>query len=163
MAILALNRDRDAVRNAVPENEALYGEHTHEVRSNPKMRQDVRDRAAYVYNTGQFPTHLRQNYTGVLRAVTSYFRKPVSLDGRTGSVLLDKGVVRDLALEEHPMVQAVRERIAEGYQIQPSRGISGSKARRAFWKVFMFKKDDATGTVDMVTVHGDGAVKKGWD
>ena len=143
-------------------DDSLYGAFSREVQSDPKARQDIRDRAAYVYVTGQFPTHLRKNYTGVLRAVTSYFRKPVSLDGRTGSVLLNKGVVTDLQLDEHPMVQTVREKIGEGFVIQPSRGISGSKARRVFGKIYLYRRNDNT-TVDMITVHSDGAVKSNWD
>ncbi|KRW94343.1 hypothetical protein AQY21_20655 [Paracoccus sp. MKU1] len=124
-----------------------------------KTREDMLDRAAYVYVTGQFPSHLRKHYTAVLRAITHYFRKPVAFDGRTGNIKLDDRVVEDLDLDKHPMVKEVRNKVAEGYFIQPSRGFG---TRRPFWRVFMFKLQGEH-MVDKITVQADGAVKKGWD
>lgn len=138
--------------------EDLYGEYAKMMRSGEKTREDMVDRAAYVYVTGQFPSHLRKTYTGVLRAITSYFRKPVALDGRTGNIKLDDRVVEDLQLDKHPMVKEVRAKLAEGYLINPSRGVG---TRRPFWRVFMFRLKDGQAT-DRITVQGDGSVKKGW-
>jgi hypothetical protein len=140
----------------------LYGPHSEELASNPDMRDQVRDRAAYVYVTGQYPTHLRSNHMGILRAVTSYFRNPVAMDGRSGSIGISKGVITDLDLEAHPMVVEVKDRIAQGYLIQPSREVVNGKARRSYAKVYMYKRTD-DGTVSMITIHTDGAVRNGWD
>lgn len=135
----------------------LYGRHGDEMTAG-KVRDDIRDRAAYVYVTGQFPTHLRKNYTGILRAITAQFTRPVSLDGRSGSIKITSDVVSDLDLESHPMVQEVRRRVDEGFLIRPSGGIS---KRRPFSRIYMYRnlKDG----VEKITVTDEGAVKRGWD
>jgi hypothetical protein len=122
-----------------------------------RTRDEIRDRAAYVYVTGQFPSHLRRNYMGVLRAMSQRFRKPVSLDGRSGTLALKGDVAMDLQLESHPMVREVRRKVSEGYVIQPSRGL---QTRKPFGKVFMLKSNRRR--TDRVTVQIDGSVKQGW-
>lgn len=156
MTIIARNRRRtigETIRNAF----GIYGDYAPQMKDE-KVREDIRDRAAYVYVTGQFPSHLRSNYMGILRAVTASFQRPVSLDGRSGSIKLTSEVVNDLALEKHPMVVEVRAKIDEGFMIQPSRGL---QSRKPFSKVFMHRRK--RGGVDMVTVNSDGSVKRGWD
>lgn len=125
-----------------------------------KFRNDLRDRSAYVYVTGQFPSHLRPAFTGVLRAITSHFRRPVALDGRSGHLKLDEKVVEDLDLNNHPMVVVVRDYISRGFKIQPSLGMN---TRRGFGKVFMFKvAPDTQLPVNRMTVMNNGAVASGW-
>jgi hypothetical protein len=137
----------------------MYGDFAPDMQEEKKIRADLRDRAAYVYVTGQFPSHLRRKYTGMLRALTHYFKKPVSLDGRTGHLKLDDEVIRDLALDSHPMVRKVREKIAAGYFIQPSLGLG---TRRNFWKIFMFKLNADNIPFGHIIVQGDGSIKDGW-
>lgn len=140
------------------ERRALYGEFSGMMADGEKTRDDMVDRAAYVYITGQFPSHLRKHYTGVLRSVTNYFKRPAALDGRTGSIKLDGRVALDLELEKHPMVREVRSKLAQGYLIQPSRGFG---TRRPFWRIYMFLLD-GTRTVEQITVQGDGSTMRGW-
>lgn len=119
---------------------------------------DLRDRAAYVYATGTFPTHLRTYFTSLLRAVTRYSRKPVSLDGRTGSMQVLPENIQALNLDQHPMVKKVRDYISKGYHIQVAQDV---RARRPYSKVFLFKKEPG-GHTDLVTVQVDGSIKDGW-
>lgn len=144
-----------AIKRSVPS----YGGHAQEMEQGSKVRSDLRDRAAYVYVTGQFPSHLRSNYMSILRAITSTFRKPVAMDGRSGTIKIDEDVVRDLELEAHPMVSEVRKRLSEGFLIQPSRGL---QARRPFSKVFMYRPKRGGGN-DLLVVTSEGAVKEGWE
>src|SRR6056297_1536180 len=111
------------VRHRRPPVDQLYGVFAKDMRAGDRFPREARDRVAYVYVTGQFPSHLRKTYTGVLRAVTSYFRKPVAMDGRSGHLKLDDRVVQDLKLDRHPMVRKVREHIRQGWLIQPSLGV----------------------------------------
>jgi hypothetical protein len=142
-------------RNAVPNDELK--DFRPLLAEGSRTRDEIRDRAAYVYVTGQFPSHLRRNYTGILRAMSQRFRKPVSLDGRSGTLALNGDVAHDLKLEEHPMVREVRHKIAEGFVIQPSRGLT---TRKPFGKVFMLKAGRRK--TDKVTVQIDGSVLHGW-
>lgn len=140
---------------AVVRNNSLYGGLDDQVQG--KVRDDVRDRTAFVYITGSFPTHLRRNYNAILRAVTQYFRTPTALDHRAGNIGVTDKVVEDLKLDEHPMVIGVRRFLKDGYVIQPARH---TVSRRPYSKVFMYHKDDAS---QRVTVQVDGSVKEGWD
>lgn len=119
---------------------------------------DMRDRAAYIYITGAHPTHLRSRMRALLRMQTSYSRKPVSLDGRTGSVKLAEENVERLQLQNHPMVMKVREHISNGYKIELS---TGWKDRRPYSKILLFKAQ-IDGAVDRLTIQEDGSVKDGW-
>jgi hypothetical protein len=140
---------------AATQDSSLYGGLDDQVQG--KVRDDIRDRTAFVYITGSFPTHLRRNYTAVLRAVTQYFRTPTALDHRAGSIGVTDKVVSDLKLDEHPMVIGVKRFLAEGYVIQPSRH---TVSRRPYSKVFLYRTEDVG---DRVTVQVDGSVKQGWD
>jgi len=158
MSIVAVKDRRRTLGSVVRNALGMYGDYSSQMERGTKLRDDVRDRAAYVYVTGQFPSHLRSNTMGILRAVTASFTKPVSLDGRSGSIKLTSAVVQDLELEKHPMVMEVRSRIDAGFVIQPSRGL---QSRKPFGKVFMHRRK-RTG-VDMITVNADGSVKNSWD
>lgn len=123
-----------------------------------RTRDEIRDRAAYVYVTGQFPSHLRRNYTSVLRLMSQRFRKPVALDGRSGNLAITGDVAMDLQLEDHPMVREVRRRVTDGYVIQPSRG---HQTRKPFGKIFMLKANRRK--TEKVTIQIDGSSKAGWE
>ncbi|QIG76075.1 hypothetical protein EVC24_054 [Rhizobium phage RHph_I4] len=133
----------------------LYGGYDEQVQG--KVRDDIRDRAAYVYITGSFPTHLRRNYNAVLRAITSVFRTPMALDQRSGTIGVTNEAIADLELENHPMVKMVRRRILDGYVIQAARNVV---SRRPYSKVFLYKRTDPS---DRITVQVDGSTKEGWE
>lgn len=137
----------------------IYHEFSGLMEDGNKSRDDMIDRAAFIYVTGHFPSHLRQHYTAALRTITQYFRRPVALDGRTGNIRLDDRAVADMQLDQHPMVNEVRAKLAQGYLIQPSRGFG---ARRPYWRVFMFKLAGDR-ISEKITVYGNGSVKSGWE
>lgn len=116
---------------------------------------DLRDRAAYVYVTGTFPTHLRTMMTSLLRKVTRYSRVPVSLDRRSGSISLTPSVVDELQLEKHPMVARVKDFLNYGYRIERTADI---KARRPYSRVHLLHPL----TSERLTVQVDGSVREGW-
>lgn len=125
---------------------------------NTKDFEDLRDRAAYVYVTGSYPTHLRTYMTAMLRKITRYSRTPASLDRRLGSMQITQDNVVRLGLEDHPMVREVREYLGKGYRIQLSR--DDITTRRPYTKVFMFKR---TGLgFDRLTIQRDGSIKDEW-
>lgn len=136
-------------------DDSLYGGYDEQVQG--KVRDDIRDRAAYIYITGSFPTHLRKNYNAVLRAITNVFRTPMSLDQKGGTIGVQDEAIVDLELEQHPMVKVVRRRILDGYSIQPARNVV---SRRPYSKVFLYKRSDPS---DRITVQVDGSVKDEWD
>jgi hypothetical protein len=125
---------------------------------NTKDYEDLRDRAAYVYVTGSYPTHLRTYMVSLLRKITRYSRSPVSLDRRLGSLAVDDTRAKQLGLDEHPMVTKVREFVKDGYRIQLSRDDASS--RRPYTKVFLWKRTG--GGMQQITVQSDGSVKDGW-
>jgi hypothetical protein len=124
-----------------------------------KTRADIRDRAAYVFITGTYPTHLRPWHTGVIRAVTSYLRRPTGLDGECGNFKMKDGVVVDLDLRRHPMVMETQARIDTGWRIRVERP---NTTRRPYTKVFLWRKPADTMQTETITVQVDGSVKQGW-
>jgi hypothetical protein len=115
---------------------------------------DLRDRAAYVYATGSFPTHLRTLMTSLLQKLSRYSRTPVSLDGNLGSMKLNEESIALLELENHPLVRKVKDYVSRGYRIEVAREM---KARRPYSKILM-----VNGSGDRLTVQVDGSVKEGW-
>lgn len=138
---------------------ALYGDYAGDILSTPYGEELLRDRAAYMFITGHFPSHLRPKTNGYLRQISHMYRRPTSLDGRFGHRKLKDDAIRALRLNDHDMVKAVREKIREGYFIQKSRGLG---TRNGFTKVFMFAVEDGV-EVDPITVTLQGAIKPGWD
>lgn len=136
-----------------------YKEFASRVRGDRNYRQKIRDRAAYVFVTGQFPSHLRRTSVEALRHMTSYSRRPVALDRRSGNMQVNAAVVADLELNSHPMVQKTREKIAEGYFIQPSLGIN---TRRNYWKIYMYKLNPDGLPFGKMIVQADSSIKAGW-
>lgn len=142
-----------------------YGKHQSAIVNDPNFRMGVRDRAAYVFITGTFPTHLRELQTSVIREITTYSKIPTSLDGKLGNFRIKQEVIDDLKPEEHPMVQMVRRYLDEGWSIALKRPRS---TRRPFSKVFIWKKVPAKEgskkrVTSMLTVQIDSSVKPGWD
>ena len=116
---------------------------------------DFRDRTAYMFCTGAFPTHLRTHFTALLRNASKYIGRPASLDGRVGNMHLDPEVVRELGLDDHPMVKKTREFINKGYRIVLAQSL---KDRRPFSKVRLIGRGG-----ERITVQIDGSLKDIWD
>lgn len=123
--------------------------------SDPKSKlfNDFRDRAAYAFATGTYPSHLRPFFTQALSLVTTPSTAPTALDGLSGVLKVDEDVSSRLGLGDHPMVRKVRAQVADGFRIRASRG---PNSRRPFTKVFMHK-----GALRL-TVQIDGSVLDGW-
>lgn len=109
---------------------------------------DVRDRAAFVHLTGVFPTHLRAGYSSILAAITDHFRQV----GK-GPMAMSATAIRELHLEDHPMVVEVQRLLGDGWRIVPTH-MDGN--RRNFWKVYLARRDER------MIVQGDGSTKRGW-
>lgn len=122
-----------------------------------KDRRDLRDRAAYLFITGCFPSHLRRHFTRLLVAITTASSRPTSLDGVTGVMLIDRVIVDRLRLEAHPMVQRVRKRLREGYRIAVSRG---QNCRNPYTKIFLSRGSGAED--QQIIVQIDGSEHDSW-
>lgn len=138
----------------------LYGDFATEMDRDSKLHCDISDRAAYMYITGNYPCHLRSKATAILKQISREYRRPTSVDSRHGHRLTSDEAVRDLRLNSHDMVRKVREKISQGYFIEPSRGFG---TRCGFSKIFMFKKHSDKMVYDRITVTLEGALKQGWD
>ncbi len=138
----------------------LYGRFFGELANCQKLRDDTRDRAAYLHCVGYVPSHLRTKATQIQFQISDYFRRPTSLDGRLGERRLKDDAIRDLKINDHDMVREVRERVSQGYRIQHSRSPG---ARCGFSKIFMFKRNLDETIGEKITVMLSGAVKRGWD
>lgn len=121
-----------------------------------KEYHDLRDRAAYMYVTGSFPSHLRTFFTRVLSMISRYHSSPGGLDGSSGNQRIDDMMVGKLELEKHPMVMKVREYVDAGWRIQLARG---ANERKPFSKVFLWKGRNPT---YQITVQIDGSVLDHW-
>lgn len=137
----------------------FYKSNSARMRKDDIFRAKMRDRAAYIFVTGIFPSHLRPETVEALRPMTKYYRRPSSLDGRSGGTILHDDVVEDLEMNTHPMVRKVREKIAAGYLIQRTLGYG---RRRNFSKIYMFKLNADNLPFGRITVNGDASVKAGW-
>lgn len=118
---------------------------------------DLRDRVAYVYVTGCFPSHLRAEANELLRCVTKGSHGPSALDGRGGVFCVLQPVATRLDLEGHPMVAKVRRKIDEGFKIVVSRG---ANTRRPFGNIFL-RRGKGSDAVE-ITVKSDGSVLDHW-
>jgi hypothetical protein len=118
-----------------------------------KAFRDLRDRAAYMYITGTYPSHLRPFFTQALTLISRGDSQPVSLDGGSDYGRVDERVAERLNLDTHPMVVKVREFVAAGYRIRVS---LGPNARKPYTKVFLEKGGE------QITVQIDGSVLDHW-
>ena len=136
----------------------IYGqEYGDRMFAREKFWNDARDRAAFIHATGAFPSHLRPEASRLLVNITR--RGQSALDGRCGVMRLHDYVVRDLQIEAHPMIRLTRQKLGEGYRIEPTRGYA---MRRNYWKVFMYKLNADHQRYGRITVQGDGSIKQGW-
>ena len=118
-----------------------------------KLFNDFRDRSAYAFVTGTYPSHLRPFFTQALSLVMTPCATPTALDGLSGVLKFDEHVAKRLGLENHPMVRKVRTQVADGYRIKISRG---PNSRKPYTKVFVHKGNNR------LTVQIDGSVLDGW-
>jgi hypothetical protein len=114
---------------------------------------DLRDRAAYVFVTGTFPTHLRVFFTRVLAVVSTTEMAASTFAGRAGSLTVAPAIAMRLGLTVHPMVVKVREYVERGYRIRISKG---ANERKPYYKVWVFKGEDQR------TIKFDGSILEGW-
>lgn len=136
-----------------------YKQQTFRMRDDETYRSKMRDKVAYIYITGQFPSHLRKESRQVLQTMITHAPSGTALDRRGGMVKVADEVVADLDLNAHPLVQKVRQKLRQGYFIQKSRGHG---TRRNYGKIFMFKLNADGIQVGQITVNGDTSVKEGW-
>lgn len=137
----------------------LYGEWAQLMEPGKAVRDQIRDRAAYLYITGFLPSHLRKRNTKILVQISRDFKKPSSLDARNGSRLVLPEVAADLGMEKHEMVKAVRAKIREGYLIEPFRGYG---SRRGYSKIYLFRMGVNQEVISPCFVNITGATKNGW-
>jgi uncharacterized HAD superfamily protein len=122
-----------------------------------KPYKDLRDRVAFMYITGCFPSHLRETASHWLRLVSTPSRSLSALDGQGGVMAVLQPVAIRLALEDHPMVAKARAKIADGYRITASRG---PNARRPFGKIFLSRR--GVTREERIAVKIDGSVLDHW-
>lgn len=126
-------------------------------RPKEKAFADLRDRVAYVYVTGCFPSHLRAEANELLRCATEGSFGLPALDRRGGPFNVLQPVAIRLDLDAHPMVAKVRQKIDEGFEIVASRGVN---ARRPFGKIFLRRGKGSQATE--IAVKSDGSVLDHW-
>lgn len=149
----------DTFRSGLPEDEDLR-----EVLTDPDSKEfsDLRDRMVYVYITGAFPTHLRSYFTNLLRKAARYATRQASPITSIGHMRVDPEVVQSLDLDNHPMVEKVRQLVEQGYVLVLSLG-GEPRDRRPFSRVWMIRERRArVGPGDPLTVYVNGAVREGW-
>ncbi len=119
-----------------------------------KELKDFRDRAAFLYLTGVFPTHLRDKYTRMLVQIARHPSGCSILDAKAGVFALNDAPAIKLDLENHVMVRKVHDYEGQGWTMVRSRG---PNARRSYKKIFM--KRGAARAV----VQSDGSVLDDWE
>ena len=114
-----------------------------------KLFADLRDRAAYMYVTRCYPTHLRPFATGALTEMRRYASRNAGGQGFE----FELAFVHQLELDNHPMVVSVRELVAEGWTINDP---IKSSARRSYQKVHLSMGHEKR------TIRTSGEVVLGW-
>ena len=125
-------------------------------RPHKKAFADLRDRAAYMFITGCFPTHLRTETNELLRLISEFSHSLSSLDRRSGNLKINKEAAIRLSLDDHPMVTKVRQYLAEGYRITVSRN---PNARRPYGRIFLSHRANAE---RRISVKCDGSILDQW-
>lgn len=116
---------------------------------NSEMFKDLRNRAAYMYITGCYPTHLRPFYTGALTEMRRYSH----LEARNGGYGFEPAFIEGLELDDHPMVVRARELASRGWSLRdPLRG----SQRRSFQKIHLSRGERK------VSVRITGETVLGW-
>ena len=138
----------------------LYGDFAHLMLPGERIRDVIRDRAAFLHITGYMPTHLRSQAVNILLQISRPYQRPASICGHCGNRKLHEEAIRDLKLEHHAMVRAAREQRANGFFVH---GHKEFGERRTFKKVLMRTGDHPTEPIRRLTVTLEGAIKSGWD
>ncbi|MTH94678.1 hypothetical protein [Roseibium sp. RKSG952] len=125
---------------------------------NNKEYAALRHRAAYMYITGSFPTHLRTRMTTFLRLISEHTNQPSALDGRSGALSVTYENIESLKLESHPMVIRVRKFLDDGWKIFFD---YKAKQRRPYSRVRLYKTRGEY--VTKAIVQSDGSVLDGWN
>ncbi len=116
---------------------------------NTKAFADLRDRTAYMYVTGAYPTNMRPFFTGALTVLS----EPCRASGRVGPFLIDSSAIHTLNLRRHPMVVEARRLLSEGWRLVVS---FGANHRRPYGNLYF-----ACGQ-QRLTVNAEGWAKPGW-
>lgn len=140
------------------ERQRAYGQFASKVIVGSPYYKDLQDRAAYVAITGQLPSHLRKEYTAVLRQVTEA-AVLCSLDRRGGYCIVKPFPFRHLKISDHPMYLAARSYVERGYRITASRGFG---TRRNYGRIFLSLENENGSIAHRLTIKLDGAVKQDW-
>lgn len=151
-------RQRRRPDETLSDKQREYGPFASVMTERTRYFEEVRDRSTYVAITGQFPSHLRKEYTAVLRQITQPARNS-SLDGLRGYCEVKFWPSKHLDIAHHPMYLAVKSHVDRGYRIQPSRGHG---TRRGYGSIFMFRLSGRNDIAHQITIKIDGAVKQGW-
>jgi hypothetical protein len=121
--------------------------------ADPRGYKDLRDRAAYVFITGTFPSHLRVFFTRVLVLISTSEERSTMFAGLRGGLTIDPDIATRLGLNHHPMVVKVGEYVQNGYKIRISKG---PNERKPYSKVWLVKSGDQR------TIKFDGSMLEGW-
>jgi hypothetical protein len=113
--------------------------------------QDLRDRAAYLYIMGSFPSSLGNYMATLLTLVSRSVQAPSALDGSTGRTQVDREMAERLQLEQHPMVRRAQMLIAEGYGID---SVAAQADTRPYGRIYMRHRKTAHPIVVLI----DGSV-----
>ncbi len=153
---------RKRTRNNDLLQEVILGLHTDDAIRQRKDYADLKDRLAYVYIHGSYPTHLRTWFTKLINMATNTTVEPAALDGAGGAVKVSERVAQQLNLEHHPMVMMVRRYVRDGWRIARSR--EEHTDRRPYSRVFLYRRVKAArGTaMQKLTVYVNGAEREGW-
>jgi hypothetical protein len=114
---------------------------------------ELRDRAAYVYLSGSFPSHLRPHTVRALRQVVH----PVNHPEEGKALVVNDEAVDALQLREHPMVTTANRFLEKGYQLRLS---DEPGDRRPFSRVLVYR--EVGEGIQKATISIDGGVKSGW-
>ncbi|MFY0661486.1 MAG: hypothetical protein JXR15_13420 [Shimia sp.] len=138
----------------------LYGDFAHLMLPGERIRDVIRDRAAFLHITGFMPTHLHAQAVNILNQISRPYQRPASIRGHCGNRKLHDEAIRDLKLKQHAMVRAAREQPAKGFFVH---GHKEFGERRTFKKVLMRTGDHPTESIRQFTVTLEDAIKSGWD
>lgn len=115
---------------------------------------ELRDRAAYVYLSGGFPSHLRPHTVRALRQVVHPVKDHE--EGKKALVVADEAVDA-LQLRSHPMVTTANRFLEKGYRLRLSEEPGD---RRPFSRVLVYR--EVGEGIQKATISIDGGVKSGW-
>jgi len=116
---------------------------------NTKDFADLRDRVAYMFVTGAYPTGLRPFFTGALNVLS----KSYAASDRFGPLQIDCSAIYTLDLQSHPMVAEGRRLMSEGWRLVVS---LGPNRRRPYCNLYFTREGDR------LSLNAEGWIKPGW-